>query len=212
MRRVFRAVAVLALFVGTLMWWRRNRRFGTAFVNRVVNPALMRRGWSGSGRSEIGTLEHIGRRSGTRRLTPVHPEPTADGFRIIVPLADESQWARNVLAAGHCRLCLHGTVYELDEPRLIDPAEVEALPRGLRKVESLLGFRYLTLHTFAAASGELEAPVQDVREATPGPRPTEEPAPHGLRSTPAVSRSTPGCRSGRAAGGRRSRRRSTSIP
>ena len=78
--------AIGVVLVGAAMVWRRHRRTGTGFVNAVVNPALVRRGLAGSGGSEIGTLEHIGRRSGVRRLTPVHPEPTANGFRIVVPL------------------------------------------------------------------------------------------------------------------------------
>src|SRR6186997_1484859 len=83
--------------------WRRNPRLGTAFVNSVVNPALMRRGLSGGRLSEIGTIEHVGRRSGVHRLSPVHPEMTPNGFRVLVPLGARSQWAQNVLAGGGCR-------------------------------------------------------------------------------------------------------------
>lgn len=164
MRRLFGIVGLAVVGAAFVAWWRQNRRCGTAFVNGVVNPALMRRRLTGSGRSEIGTLEHVGRTSGTRRLTPVHPEPTADGFRIIVPLGAESQWARNVLAAGHCRLQLHDTVYDLDEPKLITPEEAEGLPRLAQRLESYLGFRYLALRTFAAAHGEL-APAAETHLA-----------------------------------------------
>jgi hypothetical protein len=163
-------------FVGAAVvaWWRQNRRFGAAFVNRVVNPALVRRRLAGSGRSEIGTLEHIGRTTGTRRLTPVHPEPTVDGFRIIVPLGPESQWARNVLAAGHCRLQLHDTVYDLDEPTLLTPEEIEGLPRLVQRIESYLGFRYLALRTFASAHGELTPEAETYLAGEPAfePAPT----------------------------------------
>jgi deazaflavin-dependent oxidoreductase (nitroreductase family) len=179
---VLRVVAVVGLAVA---WWRANRRFGTAFVNRVVNPALLQRRWAGAARSEIGTLEHVGRRSGTRRLTPVHPEPASSGFRIIVPLGAESQWARNVLAAGRCRLQLHEAVYELDEPRLIAPEEVEGLPRPVRLMESFLGFRYLVLRTFASRPGGLEdeptmAKEPEKERATASPDTAARPG--GLRS------------------------------
>ena len=53
------------------------RGSGPMFVNTVVNPRLLRRGLAGGGASEIGTIEHFGRRSGVRRLTPVHPEVDA---------------------------------------------------------------------------------------------------------------------------------------
>ena len=160
MRRLTRILAVFAALAiatyGAVVYWRRHPRLGTTFVNSVVNPGLLRRGLAGGTRSEIGTIEHIGRRSGVRRLTPVHPEPTAEGFRIIVPLGEHSEWARNVLAAGHCRLQLHGTVYELDEPTLVRPSDVDGLPGAVRLAEAGLGFQYLKLRTFASNAGTLE--------------------------------------------------------
>ena len=160
MRRIIRmmvAVAALgALARGAAVLWRRNRRVGTSFVNSVVNPGLLGRGLAGGRASEIGTIEHIGRTSGTRRLTPVHPEPTPDGFRIVVPLGPQSQWARNVIAAGHCRLQLHETVYDLDEPRMVPAADADALPWAVRRLMAALGFEYLTLRTFATSPGSLE--------------------------------------------------------
>jgi hypothetical protein len=154
--------AVLVVAVGL---WRRNPRIGTAFVNSFVNPALLRRGLAGYGRSEIGTLEHVGRKSGVRRLTPVHPEPTRAGFRIIVPLGRRSEWARNVIAAGHCRLLLHDQVFDLDEPAMVDAGQAQDLPWLLRGVLAALGFRYLNLRTFASHSSCLEMAEGDALEA-----------------------------------------------
>jgi hypothetical protein len=158
MRKLVVSVAALgtALAAG-LVAWRRDPRIGSAFVNRVVNPWLLERGLAGGEHSEIGPLEHVGRRSGIVRLTPVHPEPTVTGFRFVVPLGTQSEWARNVLAAGRCRLQLHDQVYELAEPRFVSPAELTDLPRVLRAVMAGLGFRYLVLETVAVAPGRLEA-------------------------------------------------------
>jgi len=150
-----------ALLAAGVVLWRRNPRLGSGVVNAVVNPRMIRRGFAGRGASEIGTLEHIGRRSGLRRLTPVHPEPTPDGFRIIVPLGTHSEWAHNVLAAGHCRLQLHDVVYELDEPRLVAAGEVAELPAPVRGLCAALGFDYLLLHRFASAPGTLAEVVED---------------------------------------------------
>ena len=91
---------------------------------------------------------------GVRRLTPVHPEPTPAGFRIIVPLGMRSEWARNVIAAGHCRLLLHDQVFDLDEPAMVDAGAGCALPLG--RVLAALGFQYLNLRTFASHPGCLE--------------------------------------------------------
>ena len=110
---------------------------------------------SGAGRSEIGTIEHIGRKSGTRRLTPVHPVATEGGFRIVVPLGERSEWARNVVSAGHCRLQLHDRVYQLDEPTLVEPEFAPGLSGPARWLSSRLGFRYLLLRAFSSAPGSL---------------------------------------------------------
>ena len=160
MRRIVSFIAVGTalggLAGGAVIVWRRNPRIGTRFVNSVVDPLLLRRGLAGGGTSELGTIEHLGRRSGIRRLTPVHPEPTPEGFRIVVPLGAHSEWALNVLAAGHCRLQLHDFVYELDEPTMVPAGEVGALPRVVRSVMAALGFEYLTLRTFRSSAGTLE--------------------------------------------------------
>jgi hypothetical protein len=145
-----------AATVGLIVYWRRFPRAGTKWANEVMNPWVVGKGLSGSGRSEVGTLEHFGRKTGTRHLTPVHPVPTPDGFRIVVPLAESSQWAMNVLAAGHCRLNLHDTIFELDEPVLVEPADVRDLPGPMRSTAAKLGFKYLRLHKFADQPGTLE--------------------------------------------------------
>jgi hypothetical protein len=154
-----------AAVVAAASMWRRNPRIGTAFVNSVVNPALLRGGLAGRGRSEIGTLEHVGRKSGQRRLTPVHPEPTPAGFRIIVPLGMRSEWARNVIAAGHCRLLLHDQVFDLDEPAMIDAGDAQDLPWPLRRVLAALRLQYLNLRMFASHVGSLEMAEGDALEA-----------------------------------------------
>jgi deazaflavin-dependent oxidoreductase (nitroreductase family) len=161
-------VSLGAAVGGAVVVWRRNPRIGSAFVNSVVNPALVRRGLAGGGASELGVLEHVGRRSGTHRWTPVHPEPTADGFRIMVPLGPHSEWARNVLAAGHCRLRLHGIDYDLDEPVMIPAGDAEALPGAVRGLITALGFQYLKLRTLGSDAGVLGPTIAE-------PEPTGEP-------------------------------------
>ena len=64
------ATALGATVGGAVIVWRRNPRVGSALVNSVVDPRLLQRGLAGGAKSEIGTLEHFGRMSGVRRLTP----------------------------------------------------------------------------------------------------------------------------------------------
>jgi hypothetical protein len=149
--------ALGAALAAGLVAWRRDPRIGSGVVNRVVNPWLLERGLAGGEHSEIGPLEHVGRRSGIVRLTLVHPEPTATGFRFVVPLGTQSEWARNVLAAGRCRIGLHEQIYELAEPSFVSPSKLTDLPRVLRAAMAALGFRYLVLETVSVAPGRLEA-------------------------------------------------------
>ena len=151
MRRTIALAIPAVTAVYAIRAWRRNPRMGTAFVNTVVNPLILRRGLAGGARSEIGSLEHVGRVSGVRRLTLVHPEPTPDGFRVLVPLGGKSQWARNVLAAGHCRMHLHDQVFDLDEPAMVSAPEAADLQWLVRRLMAALGIRYIRLHTFAVS-------------------------------------------------------------
>ena len=178
MRRIMLGIALVATVVSTVAWWRRHRRTGSRFVNEVVNPFLRQRGVARWSRDNLGTLEHVGRRSGIRRLTLVHPVPTDTGFRIIVPLGEESQWARNVLAAGHCRLQVGVTVYELDEPALVEPGSVSEIPAPFRWAQAQLGFRWFRLRTFASAVGTLETPIA-IAEPVLTPAAVPVPVPEG---------------------------------
>src|SRR5512141_2857563 len=143
MRKAFAIVwALIGLGVGFAAWWRRHPRAGAGWVTRVLDPWLIRQGVIADTRGELGLIEHVGRKSGTVRVAPIRPVPTADGFRIVVPLGLASQWAQNVLAAGHCRLQVGEIVHELDEPRLVLPSEVYELPPGATRLMDWLGFRY----------------------------------------------------------------------
>lgn len=148
MRRLLFAATVAGLYAAA-RWWREHPRTGTDFVNNTINPWLERQGVITASAGELALLEHVGRKSGTVRQTPIHPMPIAGGFRIIVPVGIRSQWARNVLAAGHCRLVLGERQYELDEPVLETPTEVPGLPRPVGVLFGWLGFRYMRLRTYA---------------------------------------------------------------
>jgi hypothetical protein len=130
------------------LWVRRQ-------VNERVNPLLLQRDLVGTGRAEIATLEHVGRRSGAVHLTPVHPTLRDDAVYVPAPMGVGSQWAQNVLAAGTARLQLHDTVYELDAPELIAPSETGFYPPPLAAPFDRLGWRYVRMHVAGSAPGSL---------------------------------------------------------
>jgi deazaflavin-dependent oxidoreductase (nitroreductase family) len=141
------------------------------FVTERFNPFVTSHGLVGGRRSPWAYLEHVGRRSGRRYRTPVLPK-LRGGFAY-VPLAygPDVQWARNVRAAGTCRLQVHETVYELDGPATITAAEHPAVPAALRPWIERRGDRYLRLRVMSARPGRLDdapaAPAAGSRRGDP---------------------------------------------
>jgi len=93
-------------------------------VHLLVNPLALRL----AGRfGRLADLEHIGRSSGMVRHTPLR------AFRrggLVVAGANfgaQSDWVKNVMAAGHARMLLRGRILLLRNPDLVDLSEAETL-------------------------------------------------------------------------------------
>jgi hypothetical protein len=162
MRMVRRAAlfATVAAGIAAVVRWRGERAaardpFPTArrIMNERIDPWLLRVGLVGGRHSEIGLIEHVGRRSGTTRLTPVHPTITEHEVWIPLPYGETSAWAQNVLAARRCRLQIHETLYELDEPAIVPATEDPALPSAAAWIADRLAVRYLRLRRVADVPG-----------------------------------------------------------
>ena len=91
-------------------------------------------------------LRHTGRRSGRAYATPVVAFRTPDGFLIPLPFGDETQWARNLFAAGEAELRRAGVDHPIVEPRVVDgPAAAPHMPPLLRFLATRLGLRQFVL-------------------------------------------------------------------
>ena len=134
-------------------------------VNESVNPWLLGHHIPGSAKAEIGTLEHVGRRTGTVHLTPVHPTLRGDTMLIPAPLGAGSHWVQNALHAGHARLQLHERIFELDRPELIHVAETEFFPAPVAAPFDSMGWRYLRFHVVASAPGAFTVPRTSLESA-----------------------------------------------
>ena len=64
-------------------------------------------------------VHHHGRRSGRAYAVPVAVRVTDDAFTIALPWGNETQWLRNVLAAGECTITWRGRDLRATEPRVI---------------------------------------------------------------------------------------------
>jgi deazaflavin-dependent oxidoreductase (nitroreductase family) len=94
--------------------WRRFRKrwvaaFNLAVTNRVTSRFAARL-------PGFGILTHVGRKSGKLYRTPVNVFRATEGFLIALTYGRESEWVRNVLAAGGCELETRHVLYQLSDP------------------------------------------------------------------------------------------------
>jgi deazaflavin-dependent oxidoreductase (nitroreductase family) len=111
----------------------RNRmaRFNRMFANRIFGPVLTR--FPG-----FGTVHHRGRKSGREYHTPVKLFRRGKDIVITLPYGSNSDWVRNVLAAGGCDLTTRGRRITLTNPTVFTDDGTVAIPAVLRMVLSRL--------------------------------------------------------------------------
>ena len=71
-------------------------------------------------------IHYRGRRSGREYAIPVAIRAPAVAFVIALPWGDQTQWVRNVLAAGGCTIRWRGVDHAVVDPRVIGIAEAAA--------------------------------------------------------------------------------------
>jgi deazaflavin-dependent oxidoreductase (nitroreductase family) len=113
---------------------------------RRVNPITLRS--AGKRSSGYGAVTHLGRRSGHAYTTPVRAIPSGEGFVIPLPYGADTDWCRNVMAAGKCTLRWHEQEYILEKPEVIPLAKaVGVFPFSLRITAATNGIKEcLALH------------------------------------------------------------------
>ena len=114
------------------------------FNLKVTNPIL---GHAAARLPGFAIVTHVGRRSGKRRTTPVNLFRDGDTYVFALTYGPDSQWVKNVLAAGGCDIHTRGRDVHLVEPRLVHdrartrvPAPVRAI-LGAVRVEHFLVLR-----------------------------------------------------------------------
>jgi deazaflavin-dependent oxidoreductase (nitroreductase family) len=86
-------------------------------------------------------LRHCGRRSGKEYVIPVAVLVTPGSFVISLPWGPQTNWVRNVLAAGECTIRWKGTDHHVTDPQLVDAAvAVKAANRIQRAVITRASF------------------------------------------------------------------------
>jgi deazaflavin-dependent oxidoreductase (nitroreductase family) len=173
MKRTIRLLAIAGIAIGVTRVARSLRRGDLrAFVTHRFNPVVMRFGLAGGKASPWGIVEHTGRTSGSTYHTPIYGRTHGDFAYIRLPYGTDVHWVRNIQAAGHCRMQLHETIYDLDEPAIIPASENPMVPASARRALERTGRMYLRLHILGRAPGTFIE-----REFAPALEPTTIPAP-----------------------------------
>ena len=74
-------------------------------------------------------VDHVGRRSGRQYRTPVTAFPTTDGVAILLPYGADTDWVRNLQAAGTGTVVIGGRIVPVRAPRVVSTAEAAAVTR-----------------------------------------------------------------------------------
>jgi deazaflavin-dependent oxidoreductase (nitroreductase family) len=112
-------------------------RWLARFNKRVINPRQVRKG-------KYPVVCHVGRTSGRSFETPLDAFPTRTGFVLVARYGPNSDWVRNILAAGTATLRVEGRDWGLDSPRLVNQEDAiaalisEEPPADFTKAEDFL--------------------------------------------------------------------------
>ena len=101
--------------------------------NREVTNVSPRRT---AGRAGSGTalLRHRGRVSGASYATPLGATRVADGFEIALPYGRDTDWLRNLRAAGWAVLEVGGVAHRVDDPRIVPIASAQVATTDARTI------------------------------------------------------------------------------
>ena len=102
-------------------------RFNLRVTNRVLGPLAERL-------PGFGIVIHVGRRSGTVRRTPVNIFRRGERYTIALTYGADSQWVRNVLAAGELDVEIRGRHVHLVAPELVHDETRRLVPAPVRVV------------------------------------------------------------------------------
>lgn len=139
------AIIIIAIAAsGVLMMRFRKRwlaRINIAFTNRITSLFA-------SWLPGFGILTHVGRKSRKVYRTPVNVFRVSNGFIVALTYSSQSEWMKNVLAAGGCQLRTRGRNYQLSAPTVVRDPTRRRFPIPVRLILRLVGAdEYMELST-----------------------------------------------------------------
>lgn len=124
---------------------------GLARFNRVVTNRITR--LVAGHVPGFGIVIHEGRRSRQEYRTPVNLFRRDGGFEIALTYGPDSDWVKNVLAAGGAEVKYRGQIHRLTNPRMVQNPRDTAVPSTVRLILRFLKVdRFLLLDSTAPPS------------------------------------------------------------
>ena len=122
------------------------RRWNKAGLNKVTRRVAP---WMPG----LGVVIHRGRRSGRVYQTPVTVFAARDGYVLALTYGPDTDWVKNILAAGGCELRTRGRTIQVTAPRLYHDETRQAIRPVERQVlRAIRVADFLSLKTVPAAT------------------------------------------------------------
>lgn len=139
-------ILLLVLAVVPILLIRFRKKWVAAFNLAVTNRITgLFAGWLPG----FGILTHVGRKSGKVYRTPVNVFRTSTGFIIALTYSSQSEWVKNVRAAGGCELKTCGKNYQLSAPKVVHDPSRRRFPIPVRIALRIVGAdEYMELSNF----------------------------------------------------------------
>jgi deazaflavin-dependent oxidoreductase (nitroreductase family) len=138
-------ISVLAILAVPILLMRFRKRW-LARINIVLTNRITSR--FAARLPGFGILTHVGRKSGRVYRTPVNVFRVPEGFLIALTYGRESEWVRNVIAAGGCKLETRGVQYQLSSPNVVRDPTRRRFPIPVPIVLRIMGAdEYMELST-----------------------------------------------------------------
>jgi deazaflavin-dependent oxidoreductase (nitroreductase family) len=129
-------ISFLAILLAPILLIRFRKRWVAAFNLAVTNRITSRFAARLPG---FGILTHVGRKSGRLYQTPVNVFREPNGFLIALTYGRDSEWVKNVLAAGKCQLETRGVLYHLSSPTIVHDPTRRRFPLFVRVILRIIG-------------------------------------------------------------------------
>ena len=116
-------------------------------MTKMLNPLILKL----AGRRHFrmaALIRHVGRRSGRAYATPVSGERSGDVVLLALTFGNQSDWVRNVRAAGGCSMRIDGQDYDLTRPRFLTRQEARPQVAAAFSPMERAGIRMLGIRQF----------------------------------------------------------------